>query len=84
MAALSDADRAIAARNWIQKAFVEANATATFTFADIKAAIDATDTWIDSNQGSYNAALPAPFSTGTVAQKTLLFTYVSLRRAGLL
>jgi hypothetical protein len=84
MAALSDADRQIAARNWIHKAFVEANATATFTYTDIKAAADATDAWIDSNQGSYNSALSAPFSGATVQQKTLLFCVVALRRAGLL
>lgn len=53
--------------------------------AQIKAAADATDDWIDSNSTSFNNALPAAFrNTATLAQKTLLFCYVAMRRAGIL
>lgn len=52
---------------------------------DIKAAIDATDDWIETNGTLFNAALPLPFrTTATLAQKTALFAFVAFRRAGLL
>jgi hypothetical protein len=48
---------------------------------DIKAAVDATDTWIDNNQSSYNTALPSAARTNlTQAQKTLLFCAVAAYR----
>lgn len=51
------------------------------TKADLQAAINATDTWIENNQVSYNAALPNPFKTNaTQAQKTLLFCCVAAMR----
>jgi len=41
---------------------------------ELEEAIDATDEWIDDNQGSYNTALPNPFKTNATAEKkTLLF-----------
>lgn len=53
--------------------------------ADLRAAVDATDSWIDSNQSSFNTALPAAFrNNATLTQKTLLFCYVAMRRAGIL
>lgn len=53
------------------------------TKADLRAAVDATDQWIDDNQTSFNNALPNPFRTSaTLVQKTLLFCYVAMRRAG--
>lgn len=55
------------------------------TKPDVQAAINATDDWIDTNQSAYNSALPLPFrTTATLTQKTILFAYVALRRAGLL
>lgn len=48
---------------------------------DLLDAIIATDTWIDNNQASYNAALPTAARTNlTLAQKTLLFCAVALAR----
>lgn len=56
-----------------------------FTKADLAAAVNATDNWIDGNQSAYNAALPLPFRTAaSLQQKTLLFCYVAMRRAGIL
>lgn len=53
------------------------------TKPQLRAAIDATDDWIDSNQTSFNNALPAPFRTSaSLTQKTFLFCYVAMRRAG--
>ena len=51
---------------------------------DLRDAIDAADNWIESNQASYNAALPTPFRTNaTTAQKTLLFCAVALARVSI-
>lgn len=48
---------------------------------DLLAAVVATDTWIDDNQASYNAALPsAAQSNLTAVQKTLLFCCVAAMR----
>ena len=53
--------------------------------AELRAAIDATDAWIEANASSFNTALPATFRTNaTLVQKTLLFCYVAMRRAGIL
>lgn len=55
------------------------------TKADLAAAIAATDTWIDDNASGFNSALPTTARTALSAQqKTFLFCYVALRRAGLL
>lgn len=43
----------------------------------LKAAIDATDNWIEANFASYNAALPQPFrGSATLKQKLRLFKKV--------
>jgi hypothetical protein len=55
------------------------------TKAELKAAIDATDDWIETNQTSFNTALPQPFrGSANLTQKTFLFCYVAMRRASLL
>ncbi|MCC7208323.1 MAG: hypothetical protein IT323_13530 [Anaerolineae bacterium] len=52
--------------------------------ADLKAAVDAADTWVDSNAASYNTALPQPFrNNATSAQKALLLCAVVLMRFNL-
>jgi len=85
MAALSDADRTEAARAFITRIYVALSQTANCNNAQIKAAIDATDDWIDSNATSFNNALPTAFrNNATTAQKTQLFCMVALKRAGLL
>jgi hypothetical protein len=57
----------------------------TVVKGDIRAAVDATDDWIETNQANFNAALPDPFrSNMSLEQKTLLFCFVALKRAGLL
>lgn len=49
--------------------------------ADIRAAVDATDDWIDTNAAAFNSALPATFRTNAnLAQKTLLFCAVAAMR----
>lgn len=48
---------------------------------ELRNAVDATDNWIESNQGSFNNALPEPAKSNlSQAQKTLLFCVVALAR----
>lgn len=55
------------------------------TKADLAAAIAATDDWIEANQAAFNTAIPQPARGAlTATQKTFLFCYVAMRRAGLL
>jgi hypothetical protein len=52
-----------------------------FSVQDLAGAIDATDTWIEDNQASYNTALPTNAQTGlTATQKTMLFCAIALAR----
>lgn len=83
MAQLTEGDRqeinAEAQRYWSA-----ASAILGLTKAQLKAAVDATDVWIDDNASAYNTALPVAARTALNAdQKTLLFCAVALRRAGL-
>lgn len=49
--------------------------------ADLQAAVDATDTWIETNQTGFNNALPTAAKTNlTATQKTLLFCIVAALR----
>ena len=81
MAVLPDVDRN---RTW--RYFMRLNDEAcNFSKVDLRAALDATDSWIDSNTSSFNSALPLPFRTSaSLQQKTRLFCYVAMRRAGIL
>lgn len=57
----------------------------TVTKSELRAAVDATDQWIEDNASAFNAALPQPFrGSANLAQKTLLFCYVAMRRSGAL
>lgn len=53
------------------------------TKTELRNAINATDDYIDTIQSAYNNALPANVRNSlNLAQKTLLFCYVAMRRAG--
>lgn len=81
MAALPDVDR-----NRIWRWFMRLNTeSCAFTKTDLRAAVDATDTWLDGNVSSFNSTLPSAFrTTASLTQKTLLLCYVAMRRAGIL
>lgn len=81
MAVLPDEDRR---RTW---AHIMRNTSAgtSVTKLDLRAAVDAADSWIDGAQASYNSALPQPFrSSATTTQKAVLLCYVIMRRVGIL
>jgi hypothetical protein len=78
MAVLDATNRLRIANQWMR----EQLETCAFTKTDLRAAVDATDAWIDGNQAAYNAALPVGFrNNATLTQKTLLFCFVAMRRA---
>lgn len=79
MAVLPDLDR-----NRIWRWFMRQNLEGLeVTKVDLRAAVDAADSWVDSNAASYNTALPQPFrGAATTTQKALLLCYVAMRRAG--
>lgn len=85
MAVLSDAERRVALQHFVRRTFVEMGQRSDFDTNALSDALAAADGWIDANAGSYNNALPAAFRTNaTVQQKTLLFCYVALKRAGVI
>jgi len=52
------------------------------TKADLRAAVNAVDAWIEANSAAFNTALPQPFrGAATATQKTLLLCCVAMRRA---
>lgn len=81
MAVLSDADR-LRIRNGLMRYWSNLQETvAGITKTDLKAAVDAADSWVDSNAASYNSALPATFrNNATTGQKSLLLVGVVLLR----
>jgi len=51
------------------------------TKADLQAAVNATDTWINTNQASFNSALPSAAQNAmTPEHKTLMFVAVAMAR----
>lgn len=82
MAVLPDADRTFVSAEFMRRV---KSAYGGITKPQLKAAVDATDQWIDDNATAFNTALPVAARNGlSQSEKTLLFCYVSLRRAGLL
>lgn len=80
MATLSTEDRARISRG-LQRYWSRLFETQPLSKAELQAAIDATDAWIDANRAAFNAALPAAARTAlTLAQKTLMFCVVAAMR----
>jgi hypothetical protein len=81
MALLPDLDR-----NRIWRWFMRRNTdSCNFTKTELRAAVDATDTWIDQNAAAFNTALPVAFrNNASLTQKTYVFCLVAMRRAGIL
>lgn len=81
MAVLSAIDRARTLMAWARAQ----PAAVVVDRATLQAAVNATDDWIDTNSAAFNSALPVASRNGlTATQKTLLFCYVAMRRAGIL
>lgn len=82
---LTETDRNAIGKRWIVEALQKAKKTAAIDVPNINAAADAANAWVDLNQANFVASIPEPFASNTTAQeKTLLFAFVILRRAGLI
>lgn len=81
MAVLPEADRAAIWRHFMRRN----TEPCAFTKADMRAAVDACDTWVDNNISALNTALPTAFrNNASVTQKAFLLCYVTMRRVGVL
>ena len=80
MAVLSNAERAAVSAEY-QREISTAAEPCSIVKADLRAAVDAADAWVDSNASSYNTALPVAARTGlTSPQKARLLMFVVARR----
>jgi hypothetical protein len=78
MATLTDQDR-----EDLWRVFMQSNTGAFGSMSkhELRAAVDATDVWIDNNAAAYNTALPQPARTALSSkQKVQLFTFIAERR----
>lgn len=80
MAVLIDQDRADITAG-VQRDLSRIRESLGLTKAELRDAVNATDTWINNNAASYNAALPTAAQSGLTAnQKERLFLLVAKRR----
>ena len=81
MATLTNQQRSRATNDWIGEEYSLKKVRADLSVADIRAAINAVDDWIEANQAGFNAALPLPFrNVATAGQKAALFSFVALKK----
>lgn len=80
MAVLSDPDRALVHGSFMHD---ETAALAGMLKGDILAAVNALDSFFDTNAAAINSAIPLPARTAlTTAQKSRLVRYVIAKRYG--
>lgn len=80
MAVLTDQDRADLA-GLISKDVSSVREPLAVNKADLRSAINAADSWLDTNAGVFNAAIPQPARAAlTVQQKARLLMYVIRQR----
>jgi len=80
MAALSDTDRFDVWADFMRRFPV----AGTTTKQEFRTVLNAVDSWVDSNSGSFNSALPVAYRTAAdLQEKTRLLSLVIMRRAGL-
>lgn len=81
MAELSTADRQ---RVWrgLMRFWSRLSQTVDANRAELQTTVNETDTWIESNQASYNSALTYAVNF-TTAQKTLIFCTVAMARVSI-
>lgn len=80
MAVLTNAERAAVTAEY-QREISTAAESCSILKSELRAAVDAADTWVDSNASSFNTALPVAARTGlTSSQKARLLMFVVARR----
>lgn len=82
MAVLADNERADTHVDLMRK-WSNERETVAITKADLRAAVDAIDTFLETNATAINNAFPAAAKAGlTTAQKARIVAYVALKRWG--
>lgn len=82
MAVLIDSDR-VAVWADVMRKLSDVRESIALTKTQLRAAIDATDDWLNTNAASFNSALPAAAQAGlTASQKARLVAFVALKRWG--
>lgn len=81
MAVLSDTDRADIWAAFMRQLSSEGNVMAGISKADLRAAVDALDTFFSTNASAINSAIPQPARGAlTATQKARLLVFVVQRR----
>lgn len=81
MALLANADRLGVWARLMQDLSAAREQVPSLTKADLRAAVDAVDQWVDDNAASYNSAIPQPVRGAlTARQKAELLLYVIRQR----
>ncbi len=81
MAVLSDADRAAETARFSRDVSKIREILAVLTKAELRAALNATDDWVEANTAAFNSALPVVARTNlTTKQKAQLLVNVVRRR----
>lgn len=81
MAVLSDNDRTTVCTLFMRKEANVNGGAGVVTKAELQAAVNAVDSWVDSNAASFNAAIPQPARGAlSAAQKAALLQYVVQKR----
>lgn len=81
MALLADADRAAVWAEYMRDISAERGAFGALTKADLRAAVNALDQWLDDNAAAVNSVIPQPARGAlTSAQKSRLFRDVLRKR----
>lgn len=85
MAVLSEQDRFDLWADFMRDQSSRNESTGVLLKEELRAAVDATDDWINDNAAAYNTALPtAARTTLTASQKAKLFSFVALKRYGVI
>jgi hypothetical protein len=80
MAVLADAERKALWARFMEELSARRQEI-SLSKSELRAAVDAVDTWVENNQASFNSALPAAAQTGlTTKQKAALLMYVVNKR----
>lgn len=89
MAVFTNADKLAVAKQFYERHFqFQGGGSTPWTKPELAAAIDSMNNWVDTNQANFVSTLaseaPAFSSATNAQQKSLLFCYVVLRRAGVI
>lgn len=85
MAVMSDGDRALCAKKFIQEFFSSLRNKADLTTTEVRTLVDDLDTWLDSQTTEANNSITAAVrNKASNSTKFAALAYVALKRAGVI